>query len=69
MRKHRSDRIIGVLTFVLMAVGLIIIYAIGPMRANSMNNAYGSDYSENYFFVHQAISVAISVIAFILAFK
>lgn len=69
MRKHKSDRVIAVLTFVLLAVGLIVIYAIGPQRANFMNSAYGSDYSSNYFFLHQLLSVILSVAAFILAFK
>lgn len=69
MRKHRSDRAIAVLTFVLLAVGLVVIFAIGPQRANFMNSAYGVDYSTNYFFVHQLMSVALSVAAFIFAFK
>ena len=42
VRRHKSDRIIGVLTVVLLAIGLIVIYAIGPMRANVMNAAYGT---------------------------
>ncbi len=69
MRKHKSDRIIAVLTFVLMAVGLIVIFAIGPQRANFMNSAYGTDYDSNYFFLRQLISVVLSVAAFMLAFK
>ncbi len=69
MRKHKSDRVIAVLTFLLMGLGLIVIYAIGPMRANFMNSAYGTDYDTNYFFIHQLISVALAVAAFVLAFK
>ena len=69
MRKHKSDRLIAILTFVLMAVGLVVIYAIGPQRANFMNSAYGSDYGSNYFFLHQVLSVGLSVTAFIVAFK
>ena len=69
MRKHKSDRLIAVITFVLMAVGLSVIYAIGPQRANFMNSAYGSDYSSNFFFLHHLLSVALSIAAFILAFK
>ena len=34
-----------------------------------MNAAYGSELSENYFFVHQLINVTLSVAAFIIAFK
>ena len=52
-----------------MALGLIIIYAIGPMRANVLNNTYGTDYDPNYFFLGQLRSVALSLVAFFLAFK
>ena len=69
MRKHKSDRLIAIITFVLLAVGLVVIFAIGPQRANFMNSAYGSNYSSNYFFLHQLLSVGLSVAAFIIAFK
>lgn len=69
MRKHKSDRIIGALTVILLGVGLIIIYAIGPMRVNVLNSTYGSDYSENYFFIRQLINVAMAAVAFVVAFK
>ena len=46
-----------------------MIYAIGPMRVNVLNSAYGLDYNEQYFFVHQAISVALALIAFAFMFK
>lgn len=69
MRKHKSDRLIAIITFVLLAVGLVVIYAIGPQRANFMNSAYGTNYSSNYFFLHQLLSVGLSVAAFIVAFK
>ena len=52
-----------------MALGLIIIYAIGPMRANVLNSTYGTDYGTHDFFIGQLRSVIISVIAFFLAFK
>lgn len=69
MRKHKSDRIIGVLTIVLLALGLIIIYAIGPMRANVSNAAYGTEYGENYFFIQQARNVILALIVLVLAFR
>ncbi len=69
MRKHKSDRIIGVLTVILLGVGLIVIYAIGPMRANVMNATYGTDYSENYFFLRQLLNVVLAMAVFIAAFK
>ena len=68
-RKHKSDLVILFATLGLMALGLIVIYAIGPMRANVLNNTYGTDYDPNYFFVGQLRSVAISLIAFFAAFK
>ena len=52
-----------------MAIGLIIIYAIGPMRANVLNTTYGTDYNSNYFFLNQLRSVGLSLIAFFAAFK
>lgn len=69
IRKHRSDLGILFTTLGLMALGLIVIYAIGPMRANVLNNAYGADYDSNYFFLGQLRSVALSLIAFFAAFK
>lgn len=69
MRRHKSDRVIGALTVVLLGVGLITIYAIGPMRANVINAAYGSNVGENSFFFHQLACVVVSLLALILAFK
>ena len=68
-RKHGSDLVILFATLGLMALGLIIIYAIGPMRANVLNNTYGTDYDPNYFFLGQLRSVALSLAAFFVAFK
>jgi cell division protein FtsW len=48
----------------LMLFGLIIIYAIGPQRANVLNNSYGSDYGDSYFFIKQATSLLFSLVAF-----
>ena len=68
-RKHHADLTIMFTTLGLMALGLIIIYAIGPMRANVLNSTYGTDYSASYFFVGQLRSVGLSLVAFFLAFK
>lgn len=64
MRKHKANRLILGLTFGLMIAGLVVIYAIGPQRANFMNSLYGTEYSENYFFMHQVLAVAVAVVAF-----
>ena len=69
MRKHKSDRLISLMTFILLITGLIVIYAIGPMRVNFMKAAYGAELGQNYFFVHQLLNVAISIVAFVFAFK
>ena len=68
-RKHHSDLTILFATLGLMALGLIIIYAIGPMRANVLNNTYGTNYDPHYFFIGQLRSVVLSLVAFFLAFK
>lgn len=68
-RKHKSDLVILFTTLGLMALGLIVIYAIGPMRANVLNTTYGTNYGPNDFFLGQLRSVALSVGAFFLAFK
>ena len=52
-----------------MALGLIIIYAIGPMRANVLNSTYGTNYDSNYFFLGQLRAVGLSLVAFFAAFK
>jgi len=52
-----------------MGLGLIVIYAIGPMRANVLNATYGANYGGSDFFIGQLRSVLLSVIAFFLAFK
>ncbi|MEP7204880.1 MAG: FtsW/RodA/SpoVE family cell cycle protein [Candidatus Saccharibacteria bacterium] len=64
VRRHRPDYYIVLCMGLLMLCGLIIIYAIGPQRANVLNNSYGSDYSDSYFFVKQAISLLLSLLAF-----
>lgn len=68
-RKHKSDLVILFATLGLMALGLIVIYAIGPMRANVLNSTYGADYDSNYFFWGQLRSVALALLAFFAAFK
>lgn len=52
-----------------MALGLIVIYAIGPMRANVLNSTYGANYDPNSFFIGQLRSVALSLVAFFISFK
>lgn len=65
-RRHRPDYKIVLYMGLLMMLGLVIIYAIGPQRANVLNGAYGAEYSSTYFFVKQAVSLLLSLGAFIL---
>ena len=64
VRKHHGDRLIIVYTMLLMLVGLLVIYAIGPQRANLMNSVFGFEYSDGYFFWKQLLSITIAVAAF-----
>lgn len=66
-RRHRPDYQIVLYMGLLMLLGLIVIYAIGPQRANVLNNAYGTNYSDSYFFIKQAISLSVALVAFIAA--
>lgn len=67
VRRHRPDYLIILYMGLLMLFGLIIIYAIGPQRANVLNNAYGYDYSDTYFFIKQTISLVLALAAFAVA--
>ena len=65
VRRHRPDYMIALYTGILMLVGLVVIYAIGPQRANVLNNAIGSNFSDSYFFIKQTVSLLLAVAAFI----
>jgi cell division protein FtsW (lipid II flippase) len=64
VRKHHADRLIFVFTVMLMLVGLLVIYAIGPQRANLLNAVHGFSFSDGYFFQKQLLSVALAAGAF-----
>ncbi len=69
-RKHRPDYRIVLFTGLLMLFGLIIMYAIGPQRANVLNEVNNTDfYSDIYFAVKQAVSLMFAVIAFVVVSK
>lgn len=62
-RRHNGDFIIVVLSIILAAAGLMVIFAIGPLRANflnSINPDYHTDTSS--FFTKQLLMVVIAVI-------
>ncbi len=64
VRRHRPDYMIILYTGILMLLGLVVIYAIGPQRANVLNNSIGSSYSDSYFFIKQAVSLGLALVAF-----
>lgn len=64
VRRHRPDYLIVLYMGLLMLLGLIIMYAIGPQRANVLNNAYGNEYSGTYFFIKQIVSLLLALLAF-----
>ncbi len=64
-RRRKPDYQIVLLMGLLMLLGLIVMYSIGPQRANVLNNAFGTDYSSSYFFVKQLVSLALSVVVFV----
>lgn len=66
VRRHKPDYLIALYMGLLMLLGLIIMYAIGPQRANVLNSAYGSDYSNLYFFIKQTVSLGFALGAFII---
>lgn len=64
VRRHRPDYLIVLFMGLLMLIGLVTLYAIGPQRANVLNNSYGSNYGSTYFFIKQIISLAIALAGF-----
>lgn len=68
VRRHRPDYQIVLYMGLLMLLGLVIMYAIGPQRANVLNASYGTDYYDStYFFIKQSISLFLAFIAFTIA--
>lgn len=66
-RKHAPDRAILIFVGLLMLLGLIIMYAIGPQRANVLNSIYNTDYyTSMYFVVKQMVSLIAALVVFII---
>lgn len=65
-RRHRPDYQIILFIGLLMLIGLIIMYAIGPQRANVLNTTHGTDfYSDTYFVLKQTVSLVVAIGAFV----
>lgn len=63
-RKHRPSYQIALYMGLLLMLGLVVMYAIGPQRASLLNFAYGTSYSDTFFFNKQLVSAVISVVFF-----
>lgn len=69
-RRHRPDYQIALFMTLLMLLGLVVMYAIGPQRAHVLNLSYGTDnYSDSYFFVKQTLSLLLALGAFVAMAK
>ena len=66
-RRHRPDVQIFLYMGLLMMLGLVIMFAIGPQRANVLNAAFGAEYSDTYFFLRQLLSIFLALGAFTAA--
>lgn len=66
-RKHRPDYMIILFMGMLMLVGLVVMFAIGPQRANLLNTIHGFEYSDSYFFVRQLLNLLVAAAAFAAA--
>lgn len=68
VRKHRPDYYIVMYMILLMLIGLVLIYAIGPQRVNLLNRSFDSNnqYSQTYFFSKQLISLVLAIVAFVM---
>ncbi len=64
IRKHKPVYQVALFMGLLLMLGLIVMYAIGPQRANLLNFSYGTNYSDNFFFNKQFISVVMALVAF-----
>lgn len=65
-RAHRPDYMLVMLIGLLMLLGLVIMYAIGPQRAQILNSTYATDfYTGTYFFLKQAVSLVLAVAALV----
>ena len=63
-RAHRPDYQLVMLVGLLMLLGLVVMYAIGPQRAQVLNTAHGTNfYTDTYFVIKQTISLLASAFA------
>ncbi len=61
MRKHKPDYSLLVIAGSLLAIGAVVVFAIGPSLTN------GKDLAENYFSTKQLTAIGMGIIAFFIA--
>lgn len=65
-RRHRPDYRITLFMGILMLIGVIVMYAIGPARANLLNSLHDTTfYTGNYFVIKQLSALVIAGVAFV----
>lgn len=60
-RRHRPDYVLVVLSTILLAIGVVVVYAISPALTVQ------KDVSSNFFVMRQLIAIGLGVVAFVLA--
>lgn len=60
-RRHKPDYVLPILSSILMAIGLVIVFAISP-ALSATNNV-----SDNYYVSKQAIAIVMGFVAFLIA--
>lgn len=66
-RRHRPDYRIVLFMGLLMLIGVVVMYAIGPARANLLNSQHNTDfYTGTYFVIKQLVSMTIAIGFFVI---
>ncbi len=68
VRIHKPDFLMLIMALLLAGIGLITIFVIGPTRANVLNNLFGSQIGENYYFMRQTLGLVLAIAGFAAAF-
>ena len=63
MRRHQPDHYIILFAGILLLIGLIVIYSVGP----ALNYQLVGDYSQNFFLYRQVINIAVALVGFTVA--
>lgn len=64
IRKHRPDYVIVILSTILLAAGLVVMYSISPALA-----AQGGSVSDSYFVTRQFIAIIMGIVVFFIVSK